>query len=405
MQFRRSGACDQRRRRVLIEENLLEAELDEGIALPSGKSSDSNSAGLRSYADAALADRQPPLTAVIPRRRWTLAVLALSGLVAITGLEALYANLQLWPRDMWPSEFGALDVQDRGGLAAWFSSLMLALAAFQGVQIYRIRRHKTDDYRGRYRLWLWVPVALFFMATCVATHIQHDLAKLASGIAGIVVPADETLLWPLAYCAVWTLVSLRLAFEIRVSRASLVLLFVATCCYFATAILALVPDLFLDRTVNIMVATTTAMLGHLATFLTVAVYGRHVYLDSQGMVPVREKSPRRQKPRKEDAVRPRASDDGEVDVATSSDRSGEKPSKRIVQTVEKPGKGTAPTRAASDSSAKTRASSSAVREQIDDVPDVISLSDAQPQLQEGESSADQKLSKAERRRLQTRKAA
>jgi hypothetical protein len=394
MQFRRNAACDQRRRRVLLEENLLETDLDEATTFPSGNRTKPVTAdrGLKAYADAALADRQPPVTAVIPRRRWTLAVLALSGLAAITGLEALYGNLQLSQRNMLATELGAFDVQGRGGLAAWLSSLVLALAAFQGIQIYRIRRHKTNDYRGRYRLWLWVPVALFFMAMCVATHIHHDLANLACSVFAIVAPVDETLFWPVAYGVVWTLASLRLAFEVRESRASLASLFLATCCYFATAIMVVVPDVFLDRIVYVMVTTTIAMLGHLTTFFTVAVYGRHVYLDSQGMIPVRMKSQERQKPRKQKAVRRQANDDEEGDVATYSDRSKGRSSKGIVQT-----------RATGDSSPEARSPSATSRDRSERVPDVIALSEIQPQILENEPAETRKLSKSERRRLRKQK--
>jgi len=403
MQFRRNGACDQRRRRVLIEENLLETELDEDSTLPAASSTNHCAAerGLQSYADAAQADRLPPITAVIPRRGWTLALLALAGLAVIASLEALYGKLQLSPRDTWPSELGALDVQGRGGLAAWFSSLMLAMAALQGVQIYRIRRHKANDYRGRYRLWLWVPLALFLMAMCVATHLHHDLARLASSVSAIVARADETPLLPLAYCVVWTLVSLRLAFEVRENRVSLASLCLATCCYFAAAIMVVVPDLASDRLISVMVTTAVAMLGHLATFFTVAAYGRHVYLDSQGLVLARVKSPGRQKTSKRKPVQRRADDDEDVAVASTRDRSRDKSGRKDVRT-----------HVANDGPAEAHPESSTSVDRSDQVADIIALSETQPQMLEGEPSENRKLSKAERRRLrkqkrreQTRKAA
>lgn len=390
MQFRRNGACDQRRRRVLIEENLLETELDEDSALPATRTANHNSAdcGLQSYTDAAQAERLPPITAVIPRRGWTLAALALAGLAVIAGLEALYGKIHLSPVGIWPAELRAFDVQGRGGLATWFSSLMLALAALQGIQIYRIRRHKANDYRGRYRLWLWVPLALFSMAMCVATHLHHDLAVLASQAYAVVAPADESLLWPVVYCAAWSLFSLRLAFEVRESRVSLASLCLSTCCYFGAAVMVVVPNLVPDPVVSVIVTTAAAMLGHLATFFTVAAYGRHVYLDSQGLVPARVPSQELKETRKRKSVQSRTREDDEAEPVSSKDHPKGGSSKKAIRT-----------RVAKDLSAEADASSSTVRDRSDQVADVIAMSDAQPEILDGEPPENRKLSKAERRRL------
>lgn len=403
MGFRRNDVCDQRRRRVLIEENLGESGLDLEGSVPPDADSSCGSADrlLPSYTDAALADRRSPITAVIPQRRWTVVVLLLSGLAVIAGIQAAYGKQHLLPPEMWASDFTALDVQAAGGLAAWFCSLVLAVAAFQGLQIYRLRRHKNDDYRGRYRVWLWVPMVLFFMATAVATHIHHDLATLASGLANITAPTEGGPLWPLAYCALWTLISLRLAFELRDSRVSLVSLLLATGCYFAVAFAFLYSDIAVAKIgeINYVMATTTfAMAGHLATFLTVATYGRHVYLDSQGVLPTRAPRTSRKKSQEESDREP-SSDER----SSAAERSSRKQSRASVIPVNTANDGSEPCDAP-DRTSKKRTGQSKRRKLSDETaPQTTEGSEDASQESPDGASDNRRLSKAERRRLRKQK--
>jgi len=386
-----------------MEENLGASGLD----LETGVSSDTNTARgstdqlLPSYTDAALANRHSPITSVIPQRGWTVILLLLAGLAGIAGIEALYGKQHLSPRGMWASDFSAFDVQATGGLAAWFCSLILAVAAFQGLQIYRLRRHKTDDYRGRYRVWLWVPMVLFLMATGVATHIHRDLANLVSGIASITAPAEGGLLWPLTYSTLWTLVSLRLVFEVRECRTSLVSLLLATGCYLTVTFAFLFADFAVGEMGEIkyvMVTTTIAMVGHLATFLTVATYGRHVYLDSQGILSVRSGRTGRKESRETDI------DDHQSDEENAAPKKRSRKQTRAV---------VIPMNAADDESefedsrarsTRKRPAQSKRRKPTDEAGSELPAEyDAQPQLSPDESDGNRKLSKAERRRLRKQK--
>jgi len=403
MQFRQNHGGDQRRRRVLIEEGLGDAGLDlEALAppeaVPSCASADQI---LPAYTDAAVANHSSAIMAVIPRRRWTLIVLLLSGLAVIAAVQAAYGNQYLWPRGMWASDFAALDVQAPGSLAAWVCSLMLAVAAFQGLQIYRLRRHKTDDYRGRYRVWLWVPMVLFFMATSVATHIHRDLATLVSGLMNMTAPTQGVPFWPLTYCALWTLVSLRLAFEVRDSRGALVSLLLATCCYFTVAFAFLFADLAVAEISEIgyvMATTTIVMSGHLATFFTVATYGRHVYLDSQGILPGgREKS---RQTKRENEPGSDFVDQHEDDASGPS-------------TCERPRATVIPMNAVDDGPKSSKSASNPTEKRPSQAkrrnstekasPQLTTESEAEPQATSDESGGNRKLSKSERRRLRKQK--
>jgi hypothetical protein len=87
---------------------------------------------------------------------------------------------------------------------------------------------------------------------------------------------------PLALCLAWTLVSLRLGFELRASRLALAMLTAGTACYFAVALLETLQPLHQGPLVQTMAHSAALMTGHLFVFLAVTLYGRHVYFESQG---------------------------------------------------------------------------------------------------------------------------
>lgn len=403
MGFRRNDVCDQRRRRVLIEENLGDSDLDPTAGMPSATAPSPFSTHrlLPSYTDAALADRHSPITSVIPQRVWTVVLLLLAGLASIAGIEALYGKQHLLPHGTWASDFSAFDVQAPGGLAAWFCSLILAVAAFQGLQIYRLRRHKTDDYRGRYRVWLWVPMVLFLMATGVATHIHHDLANLVSGMAGITAPAEGGVLWPLACGTLWTLVSLRLVFEVRECRTSLVSLLLGTVCYLTVTSAFLFTDFAVGEMGEIkyvMVTTTIAMVGHLTTFLTVATYGRHVYLDSQGILPARTGRLGRKKLREPDVDDLRSEEEN-----AEPKQSSRKRVRAAVIPINVADDGAQSNDSLDDSIRKQPNKSRKRKSKNEPAAELSSESDAQAASPSDLPDGNRKLSKAERRRLRKQK--
>ena len=54
------------------------------------------------------------------------------------------------------SEVAALGLTGRGTIASWFSSFLLIITGLASLQIYALRQHRRDDYRGTYRLWIWM---------------------------------------------------------------------------------------------------------------------------------------------------------------------------------------------------------------------------------------------------------
>jgi hypothetical protein len=322
MGLRRIAAGDQRRRRVLIEEslNLSGASTDfdrdrppmAWLAVAQGTS----------YSDAALLGRQPPSVAVLAACPFTLTVTALGVLVLLVGLLAAYAHWALWPPQSLPATLFALDLQRPGSLAAWIGSLLLSAAAFQGIQIYRLRRHKTDDYRGRYRVWAWFPLVLVVMAAGQATGFHRDVIRLFSVWLGPQTGSFHKAAWPMIAAVSWVLVAARLTLEIRASRWATALLAMATVGYTAGLVTAQISVQPISQLLVVLFSSAFLLTSHLGVFVSVLLFGRHVYLDSQGLLPVRTAKVRRAKAQAEAAPRKRLLRCKAADVAEAEGSEG-----------------------------------------------------------------------------------
>lgn len=302
MGLRRIAAGDQRRRRVLIEESLsvVNAETD-----PDQQRQPTPKLGLvngNSYSDAACLRHQSPSVVLLASRPFTLTVAALTALVLLVGLLAAYGHWRLWPRDLLPAPMSVLDLERPGNLAAWLCSLLLAAAAFQGVQIYRLRRHKTDDYRGRYRVWVWTPLVLFAMAAGQATGVHRDLVLLTVALVTPKTGLEHAATWPLVAAVTWLLVATRLVFELRVNRWATAFLATATVGYLAGLMTAQISVQPISRILVVFASSALLMIGHLGVFVSVLIFGRHVYRDSQGLLPAQAAKPRRARLRVREAA-------------------------------------------------------------------------------------------------------
>ena len=93
----------------------------------------------------------------------------------------------------------------------------------------------------------------------------------------------------------WVLVAVRLAFEMRVSRWATAFLAIATVGYLAGLMTAQLTVQPISQMLVVFASSALLTIGHLGVFVSVLVFGRHVYLDSQGLLPARSAKPRRTK--------------------------------------------------------------------------------------------------------------
>jgi len=234
------------------------------------------------YSAAALAVRQAPVTCLIPKRLWTLMVLGLLGLVGIAAIEVLYAcALPRFSPDRRPV-IAALDVEARGSLAAWYASLLLAAAAAGSLLVYSLRRHRLDDYRARYRVWLWAAGALLLGSADVVTGLHAGLGLLATDMVGDRLQVESQLWWIGIVSAMLGLAGLRLMIEMRACRSALASILLAAASYAAAVCVAL-GILPLDGDLlEAMSQSACLLLASLGLTGAVFAYARYVYREAQG---------------------------------------------------------------------------------------------------------------------------
>jgi len=290
LQFRWDASRDGRRRRVLMDEHGGDAAVPaRRVSLPSsseGGKSSARTGPAQRYAADALAEHQARITDLVPKRVWTLLVLLLLALTGVAGIAALYSQWGWRSGAVGREAMASLNVSAPGSLASWFSSLLLLAAAVGSVLIYTIRRHKADDYRGRYRVWLWA-AAVLLVASMDATARLHVLTHhVVAQLTGAAFLAN-TAVWPLVGMAlVYGLFGVRMFFEVRSSRGATASLAFAVGFYLAAAAVSILwPERPSGHTTAIAFASL-AMLGHVCVWYTVVVYARNVYLDAQGALPV-----------------------------------------------------------------------------------------------------------------------
>ena len=275
--FCRGGYRDDRRRRLLSDEL---SSADDGPADQVAEDDSRSPQKAEHYGDAAFLARQWRLLDLVPRRWIALGGLLVVGAAAIGALEAAYARmLASLPADAAP--VAALRIDARGSLACWLSSLLLLASSVAALLVYGVRRHRTDDYRGRYRVWFWAAICCFLMASDQAASLREAFADGMTYVTGTSLVGDGALWWIAIYVFVWIAVGSRLVADMRPNRLSTTALLAA-----ATAQgLALADRLgwiFVEPSRGeVMFRAGSEMSGNLLLFWAMLVQARYVLMDAE----------------------------------------------------------------------------------------------------------------------------
>jgi hypothetical protein len=332
MDFRRSGPLDERRRRVLMDEIASPAEDgDQAASATSG----SARGPVRAYHAAVLSERQPKVTDLLPVRPLWFVLVLLLGLTGIATIEAIHVHAAGLSLKGGAAHLAALDANQRGSLAAWYSSAILAAAATLALVVFGIRCHRVDDYSGHYRIWLWTAAALAWLCLDAATQIHEAVGVAVTLIAGsqastASLAATCTITWIAMYALIFGALAMRVAFEVRASWLSATALVIAAGLYAGASLLEL-EMLVVPRTMTEgVVESSIAMLAHLSLLTSIGLYARHIYLDATGRLKVhidpdrknkkkaRLKVVKETKPRIADAEQPGKPESAKFDSSTAA---------------------------------------------------------------------------------------
>lgn len=285
MQFRRSGQRDDRRRRVLNDTLAVAAA---GSCRPSRRSVGGGERPAErkseNYGDAAFMDQQPRLTDLVPRRLGGFILLFVVGLAVVAGLLGLYAWMPKIAGMTTDGRVAAFDLDGEGSLAVWFSSMTLALAGLVAILVFTVRRHRTDDYPGRYRVWLWAATCWFLLSIDETSSLHEGFKEMMVLLTGTRVFGDGSIWWVAVYFFLLGSVGTRLLVDMRECWLSSGVLGGAAACYVvavATQLGWILPE---SGARGVMLEEGAEMVGNLMLLLAMGLHARHVILDAQGLV-------------------------------------------------------------------------------------------------------------------------
>lgn len=313
----------QRRRRVLTEQLMTTAAEPARSNETSVPASGSESRPAR-YADETFAS-QPTLISFIATRYATVAFWLLAASLGVVALQLGHVYLpDLEARIGSQPQLAALDLTARGNLGDWYSSLLLALATAGSLAIYSVRRHKTDDYSGRYRIWLWAAGAWLLLSADTTAQFHLAIPPLARLLTGVTGWAGGAWWWfaPAVIC--YGALGLRLALEVKPCRLAVVTLGMVYGCWLLALVASLGGLAIESAHIASVVQTSATMAGHVLLLTSLALYARFVVLDARGEITVPEPKPKREKkPRRTKAKAPAEPESTETELAEAESTDAE----------------------------------------------------------------------------------
>jgi hypothetical protein len=211
------------------------------------------------------------------------------GLALIAVIHVLYRYVYVAANESLRECLTSFDVLARGSLASWFAGVVLAVSAFASLLVYQIRRHRTDDYRGRYRWWLWLVPLLLLLSVSASTGWHEALSGTLTAMTGAEIAVGGKGWWLLAYGALFFPIVLQLGIEVWRSRLASTFLVATVAAYGVVAASQLGAWQLAQPHFNTILHSALLLSAHLGVLLTVMAYGRYVYLDAHNELATRKK--------------------------------------------------------------------------------------------------------------------
>ena len=282
----------QRLRRLILDEaGQMEVTQAPQTAATNSKPRLTKKKETRVYAVAATRRHQRKTTDLIPKRLLPYAMVVFLLLISVGVLNLSASLAEKWAHVISDEATGALSLWGTGSISGWFSSFLLILTGLASLQIYALRQHRNDDYRGTYRLWLWM-AGLFVIASmnCVV-----DFEAVASALASFFFEGGSARIngwgWWLVAIKMVALTALvvRGLLEVRASQSAFAMVVVVWVAYTASIVMQ-IPQ-FKNMTVmnHETVYGNCNLAGTVLLLLAVLTYARQVFLQANGLIKIAAK--------------------------------------------------------------------------------------------------------------------
>jgi hypothetical protein len=197
-------------------------------------------------------------------------------------------------------ELRALDLQRPDSLAGWFAALVMFSTAVAACFVYSVRRYRLDDYRGRYRLWLWGASLWMLMSIDAVADLRGAVRFAGIAASGRIGPLDG-LLWWLAPCAtMFAWCGVRMVLDVRACRTATTALLIGMVAMGGGVALPQFSIPVSDL-ISVMILSGCWLVGCWMLLCAHVSFARHVLLEAHGKLPARPAKPKREKKAKQAA--------------------------------------------------------------------------------------------------------
>lgn len=268
-----------RRRRALADETRN----DDAVSRPRIFRAETSALAQR-YNKAALQAINAPIAKYIPLRPYNLFVWFLVGLIPILGLLLLDSYLPEITHQLGTQATRGFDLSAPGNLMAWLSSVTFGFAVAVMLGTYSVRRHRRDDYRGRFTVWRWAILCAVVVSIDATVGIHHTWQSICEFATGTSLWRDGKIWWIGTWSILLGGMLLRLMFEMASSKKAVGWALGASVCYLWSAIVELgvapIESEYATQTSQV----ATLLLGHHLMLFSLVNYAREVVLEAMGLV-------------------------------------------------------------------------------------------------------------------------
>ena len=274
---------NERRRRLLSDDSLAgESDDDAPIRLAADSAGESDT-HQTAYAAAVRHDRQRAIHELLPSSYAAIGLVVFGGVALVGVVELLHVWSDSLADVLNAQEVLALSLLGARNVSHWLASTLLVVASLVAMHIYSLRRHRVDDYFGRYRVWLWT--ALGCMGASLAE--TAGLADLARGVcrrAAEYCSLEVTTVWPVFVGVTLTAIGIRLLFELRRSPLATLSLAVSAAGFLLAAVIDWNWLVEVSEANKPLAVRGSWLIGYVFLLATFLLYARHVVLEIEGVV-------------------------------------------------------------------------------------------------------------------------
>ena len=337
MVVRRSDA---RRRRLVVDPSQSASQAGEdGTAAPRSSKSSGKKKDVRAYSYGADRRNVNKTTDLFPKRvvSYLLAVFVLLACLGLINYGAIQASQ--WKAQIGDAGVSSLAISGHGSVASWFSSFLLILCSLASLQIFALRKHRCDDYRGTYRLWVWMAGVLLFASLCCIVNLGSIAAFAIESLAPDLF-SQKPWLMPTIVISLLTILVARAVYEVRRSRGSMTWMGLAWAGYTAAILLQLGPvrESVLMEFGPEMVAGNCVLFATTALLMAHLTYVRFIFLRAHGLIKLKAKKKKVAKPKAKAKTKSEAKSESKESKQTKSKSKSTKSTSKSTQKTASPSK-------------------------------------------------------------------